>query len=53
MKIVQTDTFLIVDVVVRLSQQFGCHVMVQVGLPDTFCFGQTLLGLLGTLNGQW
>lgn len=51
-KIVHTDTLLTVDVVVRLSQQFGCHIMVQVGLPDTFRVGQPLVGLLGTPNGD-
>jgi hypothetical protein len=38
------------DVVVRESASFGCHIMVQVALPGGFRDGETLLGLLGTPN---
>jgi hypothetical protein len=45
-----TDTYVTLDVVVRESESFGCHIMVQVALPGGFRDGETLLGLLGTPN---
>jgi hypothetical protein len=45
-----TDTYVTLDVVVRASDSFGCHIMVQVALPGSFRDGETLLGLLGTPN---
>jgi hypothetical protein len=47
-----TDTLLALNVVVGNSNSFGCHVMVSVGLPGTFRSDETLLGLLGTPNGN-
>jgi hypothetical protein len=51
-KIVHSDTLLTVDVMVQQSTTFGCHIMVQVILPDTYRAEETLLGLLGTPNGD-
>jgi hypothetical protein len=51
-KIINTDTLLTVDVMVQQSATFGCHFLVQVSLPDTYRTGQTLLGFLGTPNGD-
>jgi hypothetical protein len=45
-----TDTYVTLDVVVRESASFGCHIMVQVALPGGFREGETLIGLLGTPN---
>jgi len=51
-KIKHTDTFVSLDVTVHKSNTFGCYIMVQVALPGSFRTGQTLLGLLGTPNGN-
>jgi hypothetical protein len=51
-KIIYTDTLLTIDVIVQQSVLFGCHIMVQVSLPDTYRAEETLLGLLGTPNGD-
>ncbi len=51
-KIIHTDTFMTVDVNVQYSSTFGCYLMVQVYLPESFRVDETLLGLLGTPNGD-
>jgi len=47
-----TDTSLSVDVTVQTSDTFGCLFMVEIYLPATFRSGETILGLLGTPNGD-
>ncbi len=51
-KIIHTDTHVNVKVKVDHSSIFGCFLMVQVYLPDSFRDDETLLGLLGTPNGD-
>ncbi len=51
-KIKHDDTLLTVNVTVATSASLGCHIMVQVALPGLFHSGETLLGLLGTPNGD-
>ncbi len=51
-KIKHSDTFVSLDVAVHKSNSFGCYIMVQVALPGSFRSGETLLGLLGTPNGN-
>lgn len=51
-RIKHTDTSAALDVVIGTSDTFGCHIMVQVSLPGSFRSGETLLGLLGTPNGN-
>lgn len=46
------DSQVSLDVVVRLSDSFGCYIMVQLALPGGFRDGETLVGLLGTPNGD-
>ena len=47
-----TDTLLKVEVTVEHSDTFGCHFLVQLAIPETFRPGETILGLLGTPNGD-
>jgi len=51
-KIKHDDTLLTLNVTVAKSTSLGCHIMVQVTLPGLFRSGETLLGLLGTPNGD-
>lgn len=51
-RIEHKDTSLTLDVVVGNSGSFGCHIMVQVSLSPSFHREETLLGLLGTPNGD-
>jgi hypothetical protein len=51
-KIKHEDTLVTLEVTVHKSVSFGCHIMVQVALPGSFRSGETLLGLLGTPNGN-
>ncbi|KAL7532097.1 hypothetical protein ACHAXR_006217 [Thalassiosira sp. AJA248-18] len=51
-KVEHTDTFLSVEVTVQTSGTFGCLFMVQIFLPGDFRLSETLLGLLGTPNGN-
>ena len=51
-KIIHKDTYVTVDAKIKHSNRFGCFMMVQVYLPEAFRAGETLLGLLGTPNGD-
>lgn len=50
--IVHKDTNLRVLIQVRTSSNFGCHLFVQPVFPGSFRPGETILGLLGTPNGD-
>lgn len=51
-KIIHTDTYVTVDVEISYSSVFGCFLMVQVYIPETFRSNETLVGLLGMPNGN-
>ncbi len=50
--IVHTETFVSLDIAVSESSSFGCHFLVQVFIPNVYRLGETILGLLGTPNGD-
>ncbi len=51
-RIKHTATELSLDITVEESTKFGCNFLVQVFLPSGYRSGETILGLLGTPNGN-
>ena len=50
--ILHPETFVSVTVRVQTSSSFGCHLLAQVFIPKTYRTTETILGLLGTPNGN-
>ncbi|KAL7577445.1 hypothetical protein ACA910_004729 [Epithemia clementina (nom. ined.)] len=47
-----TNSFVSVSLIVRQTNSFGCHFLVQVFIPTRFRSNETVLGLLATPNGD-